>query len=37
VTALAGALEEVERSQAPALAVNPVTAPMYIVNRLARG
>jgi len=32
---LADALEEIERSSAPALAVNPVTAPMYIVNPLA--
>jgi heat shock protein HtpX len=29
---LADALEEIDRSQAPALQVNPVTAPMYIAN-----
>ena len=29
---LADALESIERSQAPALEVNPVTAPMYIAN-----
>jgi heat shock protein HtpX len=34
---LADALEEIARSQAPALQVNPVTAPMYIANPLARG
>jgi heat shock protein HtpX len=32
---LADALEEIERSQAPALQVNPVTAPMYIANPLS--
>jgi heat shock protein HtpX len=34
---LADALEAIERSRAPALAVAPVTAPMYIANPLARG
>jgi heat shock protein HtpX len=34
---LADALEEIERSQAPALQVNPVTAPMYIANPVAGG
>lgn len=33
---LADALEKIERSHAPALAVNPVTAPMYIANPLSR-
>lgn len=32
---LADALEEIERTQAPPLAIDPVTAPMYIVNPLA--
>jgi heat shock protein HtpX len=32
---LANALEEIERSHAPALQVNPVTAPMYIANPLS--
>ncbi len=32
---LADALEEIERMQSPPLAVDPVTAPMYIVNPLA--
>jgi heat shock protein HtpX len=32
---LANALEEIERSRAPALQVNPVTAPMYIANPLS--
>ena len=31
-TPLADALEQIERSRAPALEVNPVTAPMYIAN-----
>jgi heat shock protein HtpX len=34
---LADALQELERAHAPALAVSPVTAPMYIVNPLAGG
>jgi heat shock protein HtpX len=34
---LADALESIERSQAPALEVNPVTAPMYIANPFTRG
>jgi heat shock protein HtpX len=34
---LADALETIQRTQAPALAVNPATAPMYIVNPLAAG
>lgn len=34
---LADALEQIERSHAPALAVNPVTAPMYIANPLSGG
>jgi heat shock protein HtpX len=34
---LADALESIERSQAPALEVNPVTAPMYIANPFANG
>jgi heat shock protein HtpX len=34
---LADALEKIELSQAPALAVHPVTAPMYIANPLSRG
>jgi heat shock protein HtpX len=33
---LADALESIERAQAPALEVNPVTAPMYIANPLSR-
>jgi heat shock protein HtpX len=33
---LADALEKIERSHAPALAVHPVTAPMYIANPLSR-
>jgi heat shock protein HtpX len=32
---LADALESIERSHAPALEVNPVTAPMYIANPLS--
>ena len=32
---LADALQEIERMQAPPLAIDPVTAPMYIVNPLA--
>ena len=32
---LADALESIERSQAPALDVDPVTAPMYIANPLS--
>jgi heat shock protein HtpX len=32
---LAAALESIERSHAPALQVNPVTAPMYIANPFA--
>jgi heat shock protein HtpX len=32
---LADALQEIERSRAPALQVNPVTAPMYIANPLS--
>ena len=32
---LADALESIERSQAPALDVNPATAPMYIANPLS--
>jgi heat shock protein HtpX len=32
---LADALESMERSHAPALEVNPVTAPMYIANPLS--
>jgi heat shock protein HtpX len=32
---LADALEEIERSHAPALQINPVTAPMYIANPLS--
>ncbi len=32
---LADALEEIARSHAPALQVNPVTAPMYIANPLS--
>jgi heat shock protein HtpX len=34
---LADALQEIERAHAPALAINPATAPMYIVNPLAGG
>jgi heat shock protein HtpX len=34
---LADALEEIARSQAPALQISPVTAPMYIANPLGRG
>ena len=34
---LADALSAIERTHAPALAVNPATAPMYIVNPLAAG
>jgi heat shock protein HtpX len=34
---LADALEEIARSEAPALQISPVTAPMYIANPLARG
>ena len=34
---LANALESIERSQAPALEVNPVTAPMYSANPFANG
>jgi heat shock protein HtpX len=34
---LADALEHIEASAAPALAVNPAMAPMYIVNPLAGG
>jgi heat shock protein HtpX len=34
---LADALTAIERTHAPALAVNPATAPMYIVNPLAAG
>jgi heat shock protein HtpX len=34
---LADALEQIERSHAPALEVNPVTAPMYIANPLGGG
>jgi heat shock protein HtpX len=34
---LADALEQIERSHAPALAINPVTAPMYIANPLSGG
>jgi heat shock protein HtpX len=34
---LADALGSMERSQAPALAVNPVTAPMYIANPVKGG
>jgi heat shock protein HtpX len=34
---LADALESIERSHAPALAVNPVSAPMYIANPLSGG
>ena len=34
---LADALESIERSQAPALEVNPVTAPMYIANPFSGG
>jgi heat shock protein HtpX len=32
---LADALQEIERMQTPPLAIDPVTAPMYIVNPLA--
>lgn len=35
--ALADALQEIERAHAPARAVNPATAPMYIVYPLAAG
>jgi heat shock protein HtpX len=34
---LAEALESIERLQAPALQINPVTAPMYIANPLPGG
>ena len=34
---LADALAAIERTHAPALAVDPATAPMYIVNPLADG
>ena len=34
---LADALESIERSPAPALEVNPVTAPMYIANPFSGG
>lgn len=34
---LADALEQIDRSRAPALDVHPVTAPMYITNPLAGG
>jgi heat shock protein HtpX len=34
---LADALDSIERSRAPALAVNPVTAPMYIANPFRGG
>ena len=34
---LADALESIERAHAPALQVNPVTAPMYIANPLSGG
>jgi heat shock protein HtpX len=34
---LADALTEIERAHAPALEINPVTAPMYIVNPLSGG
>jgi heat shock protein HtpX len=34
---LADALEQIERAHAPALQVNPVTAPMYIANPVAGG
>jgi heat shock protein HtpX len=34
---LADALESIERSEAPALEINPVTAPMYIANPVATG
>jgi heat shock protein HtpX len=34
---LADALESIERTHTPPLQVNPVTAPMYIVNPLSRG
>jgi heat shock protein HtpX len=34
---LADALQEIEHPHTPALAINPATAPMYIVNPLAGG
>ena len=34
---LADALQEIEHAHTPALAINPATAPMYIVNPLAGG
>lgn len=34
---LADALESIEHAQAPALQINPVTAPMYIANPLSGG
>jgi heat shock protein HtpX len=34
---LADALDQIERAHAPALEVNPVTAPMYIANPLGGG